>query len=456
MASALARLFGGGKGKEDQPSPQVAIQKLRETEEMLGKISEFLEKEIAKELAAAKQACMKNKRAAMNALKRKKRLEKQLQQIDGTLSTIEFQREALENAQINTQVLKNMSFAAKALKAAHQHFITESFTAEQREYLERRFTQLTAAMVRPTTTDQVLASGVLLTAQLMAITSSTSSSPFPLTFPGIEGSSSELGRLIDRACDTRGTSTSSSSTLSRSAPESIASVILNPLPLRRRRSVSTIGSASADDRPVTAGFRAGEYGTDPRRGYGTRGVGWLPSPWRHAWASDAADSANRSILKHFGRRPPVSDILVWAECFTAMAAVLSRKYLQKAPELFAYAHRIFHAARNYDCHAWVTYDRVYRRQAATRCSLNWSVEDQSLYNEAFAGRAKQSTRCSSAWARTIRLRHARRCLWCSYLYRWGRLRPYGKPSVTKFEDDLWDCLRTSWNLISLSVYFRTS
>ena len=59
--------------------------------------------------------------AALNALKRKKRLEKQLAQIDGTLSTIEFQREALENAQTNTEVLKNMSYAAKALKAAHQH-----------------------------------------------------------------------------------------------------------------------------------------------------------------------------------------------------------------------------------------------------------------------------------------------------------------------------------------------
>lgn len=55
------------------------------------------------------------------ALRRKKRLDKQLQQIDGTLSTIEFQREALENAQTNTEVLKNMSYAAKALKAAHQH-----------------------------------------------------------------------------------------------------------------------------------------------------------------------------------------------------------------------------------------------------------------------------------------------------------------------------------------------
>ena len=61
--------------------------------------------------------------AALNALRRKKRLDKQLQQIDGTLSTIEFQREALENAQTNTEVLKNMGFAAKALKAAHQQLL---------------------------------------------------------------------------------------------------------------------------------------------------------------------------------------------------------------------------------------------------------------------------------------------------------------------------------------------
>lgn len=58
--------------------------------------------------------------AALMALKRKKRLEKQLNQIDGTLSTIEFQREALENANTNTEVLNNMSYAAKALKQAHQ------------------------------------------------------------------------------------------------------------------------------------------------------------------------------------------------------------------------------------------------------------------------------------------------------------------------------------------------
>jgi len=114
--SGFAKLFGGGKSK--QPTPQEAIQKLRETEDMLTKKADFLEKRIEQELASAKKHGTKNKRAALNALKRKKRLEKQQEQIDGTLTTIEFQREALENAQSNTEILKNMGMASKALKGA--------------------------------------------------------------------------------------------------------------------------------------------------------------------------------------------------------------------------------------------------------------------------------------------------------------------------------------------------
>ena len=52
-------------------------------------------------------------------MKRKKRYELQLHQIDGTLTTLEYQREALENANTNTEVLKTMGEAAKAFKAAH-------------------------------------------------------------------------------------------------------------------------------------------------------------------------------------------------------------------------------------------------------------------------------------------------------------------------------------------------
>uniref|UniRef100_A0A665T760 Charged multivesicular body protein 4c-like n=1 Tax=Echeneis naucrates TaxID=173247 RepID=A0A665T760_ECHNA len=106
--SVFGKLFGGGGKGGKAPTPQEAIQRLRETEEMLAKKQDFLEKKIDLELMTAKKNGTKNKRAALQALKRKKRYEKQLAQIDGTLSTIEFQREALENANTNTEVLKNM------------------------------------------------------------------------------------------------------------------------------------------------------------------------------------------------------------------------------------------------------------------------------------------------------------------------------------------------------------
>lgn len=118
--SLISKIFGSGK-KDKTPTPQEAIQRLRETEEMLQKKSDFLEKKVSQELQIAKKNGTKNKRVALQALKRKKRYEKQLQQIDGTLSTIEFQREALENASTNTEVLKVMGDAARALRTAHQN-----------------------------------------------------------------------------------------------------------------------------------------------------------------------------------------------------------------------------------------------------------------------------------------------------------------------------------------------
>lgn len=60
--SLFAKIFGsGGKGGK-APTPQEAIQRLRETEEMLAKKQDFLEKKIEQELVTAKKNGTKNKR----------------------------------------------------------------------------------------------------------------------------------------------------------------------------------------------------------------------------------------------------------------------------------------------------------------------------------------------------------------------------------------------------------
>ncbi|KAF5925757.1 hypothetical protein HPG69_002207 [Diceros bicornis minor] len=106
--------------KEKGPTPEEAIQKLKETEKILIKKQEFLEHKIQQELQTAKKHGTKNKRAALQALRRKKRLEQQLAQTDGTLSTLEFQREAIENATTNVEVLRTMELAAQGMKKAYQ------------------------------------------------------------------------------------------------------------------------------------------------------------------------------------------------------------------------------------------------------------------------------------------------------------------------------------------------
>ena len=47
------------------------------------------------------------------------------------------------------------------------------------------------------------------------------------------------------------------------------------------------------------------------------------------------------------RSTPVTDILVWTECFSLMAAVLAESFPDKAPQLLVYLRRIVHAARNF-------------------------------------------------------------------------------------------------------------
>lgn len=60
--SLLAKMFGMGGKEGKAPTTGDAIQKLRETEEMLIKKQDFLEKKIDQELETAKKNGTKNKR----------------------------------------------------------------------------------------------------------------------------------------------------------------------------------------------------------------------------------------------------------------------------------------------------------------------------------------------------------------------------------------------------------
>ena len=67
--------------------------------------------------------------------------------------------------------------------------------------------------------------------------------------------------------------------------------------------------------------------------------------------------------------------LLWVECFSLMASVLTTRYPERASDLFTYQNTIVHASRSFAGDHWVTYDLCYQRQAAARKSLQWSLID---------------------------------------------------------------------------------
>ena len=92
-------------------------------------------------------------------------------------------------------------------------------------------------------------------------------------------------------------------------------------------------------------------------------------------------------------RGPVTDILLWVECYSSLIAVLATKFPQHIGDFMTYQKTIIKACKNFEGTAWVVYDRCYRRRAAATKSLDWALIDSALYNEAFTGRARAIPRC---------------------------------------------------------------
>ena len=111
------------------------------------------------------------------------------------------------------------------------------------------------------------------------------------------------------------------------------------------------------------------------------------------WKSEEEESS----CCHHSRAPrkgPVTDILLWVECYSTLVAVLATKYPAKVPQLLAYQRRIIRSYKKYAGQGWITYDVSYRHSAANTKSLDWDKLDSDLYNETFTGRAKAIPRCA--------------------------------------------------------------
>jgi len=115
----------------------------------------------------------------------------------------------------------------------------------------------------------------------------------------------------------------------------------------------------------------------------------LPDEWRF----QEEEPGRCCAKKPAARKGPVTDIVLWTECYASLIAVLTSRYPHKAPAFMAYLRTIVKAQRSYYGDSWVSYDMAYRRRAAYEKSLDWDRVDFTLFNETFTGRAKILSRC---------------------------------------------------------------
>ena len=93
------------------------------------------------------------------------------------------------------------------------------------------------------------------------------------------------------------------------------------------------------------------------------------------------------------RRGPITNILLWLDCYSLLVAALVTKFPQYMGDFMAYQRTIIRASKNFEGAAWVLYDRGFRRRAAATKTLDWGRIDSALYNEMFTGRARSIARC---------------------------------------------------------------
>lgn len=113
-----------------------------------------------------------------------------------------------------------------------------------------------------------------------------------------------------------------------------------------------------------------------------------------SWRTEEVDyQCCSSQNPHIPRRGPVTNILLWVECYSSLVAVLSSKYPNKIGHFMTYQKTIIKAHCSFVGEGWVVYDTCFRRKAANMKNLDRGEVDLTLYNT-FVGRAKVLHQCS--------------------------------------------------------------
>ena len=106
---------------------------------------------------------------------------------------------------------------------------------------------------------------------------------------------------------------------------------------------------------------------------------------------DYADETECSHSTRSACQSPVTNIIVWLDCYASLMSVLCSAYPEKFGQFMLYQKTIIAHCR-FAGEGWVIYDSSYHRQASNARSLDWGQIDGHLRNEIFTGKAKAIAR----------------------------------------------------------------
>ena len=86
---------------------------------------------------------------------------------------------------------------------------------------------------------------------------------------------------------------------------------------------------------------------------------------------------------------PVTDVLVWIQCFVRYVAAMALKYPGSMPGMMSHLLVVVRAASEVEGTAWRMYDEAFREKMAAKGIKEWEGMDVQLYQELCGGRLRK-------------------------------------------------------------------
>ena len=101
---------------------------------------------------------------------------------------------------------------------------------------------------------------------------------------------------------------------------------------------------------------------------------------------------------HRPRLREVNSILCWVSSFITYAAIVIEAHPHRTKDLLAYMNIIIRESQRSLLNGWITYDRIFRQNAATKPLQSWATLDSAIHSFCVGSGSSDVLMCSACYA----------------------------------------------------------